>query len=67
MSLQTPPSVRRLQRALYAKAKQEPAYRFSLRRRQKVPTRGTRRFSDEQVFGPLGVYRMRPLPVRAVS
>ena len=34
-----------------------------LRRRHKVPTRGTRRFSAEQVFGPLGVYRMRPLPV----
>ncbi len=30
MSLQTPPRVRRLQRALYAKAKQEPAYRFYL-------------------------------------
>ena len=34
-----------------------------LRRRHKVPTRGTRRFSAEQVFGPLGVSRMRPLPV----
>jgi RNA-directed DNA polymerase len=34
-----------------------------LRRRHKVPTRGTRRFSAEQVFGPLGVVRMRPLPV----
>ena len=34
-----------------------------LRRRHKVPTRGTRRFSAEQVFGPLGVYRMHPLPV----
>ena len=30
MSLQTPARVRRLQRALYAKAKQEPAYRFYL-------------------------------------
>ena len=28
MSLLTPPSVRKLQRALYAKAKAEPAYRF---------------------------------------
>jgi RNA-directed DNA polymerase len=36
--------------------------RHFLRRRHKVPTRGTRRFSAEQVFGPLGVYRMRPLP-----
>ena len=26
-------------------------------------TRPARRFSAEQVFGPLGVYRMRPLPV----
>jgi RNA-directed DNA polymerase len=34
-----------------------------LRRRHKVSTRGTRRFSAEQVFGPLGVVRMRPLPV----
>jgi RNA-directed DNA polymerase len=34
-----------------------------LRRRHNVPTRGTRRFSAEQVFGPLGVFRMRPLPV----
>jgi RNA-directed DNA polymerase len=34
-----------------------------LRRRHNVPTRGTRRFSAEQVFGPLGVLRMRPLPV----
>ncbi len=30
MSLQTPPRLRRLQEALYAKAKQEPAYRFYL-------------------------------------
>ncbi len=30
MSLQTPVRVRRLQRALYVKAKQEPAYRFYL-------------------------------------
>ena len=30
MSLQTPDSVRRLQRALYVKAKKEPAYRFYL-------------------------------------
>ncbi len=37
--------------------------RHFLRRRCNVPTRGTRRFSAEQVFGPLGVVRMRPLPV----
>ncbi len=37
--------------------------RHFLRRRHHVPTRGTRRFSAEQVFGPLGVIRMRPLPV----
>jgi len=37
--------------------------RHFLRRRHKVPTRGTRRFSAEQVFGPLGVVRMRPLSV----
>jgi RNA-directed DNA polymerase len=30
-----------------------------LRRRHKVPTRGTRRFSDEMVFGELGVLRLR--------
>jgi RNA-directed DNA polymerase len=29
--------------------------RHFLRRRHKVPTRGTRRFPAEQVFGPLGV------------
>ena len=37
--------------------------RHFLRRRHNVPTRGTRRFSAEQVFGPLGVVRMRPRPV----
>ena len=30
-----------------------------LRRRHKVPSRGTRRFSDEVVFGELGVLRLR--------
>lgn len=35
--------------------------RHFLRRRCNVPTRGTRRFSAEQVFGSLGVIRMRPL------
>jgi hypothetical protein len=37
--------------------------RHFLRRRHKVPTRGTRRFPAEQVFGPLGVVRLRPLHV----
>jgi hypothetical protein len=37
--------------------------RHYLRRRHKVPTRGTRRFPAEQVFGPLGVVRLRPLHV----
>ncbi len=32
-----------------------------LRQRHKVPTRGTRRFSVEQVFGELGVLRLRRL------
>lgn len=37
--------------------------RHFLRRRCNVPTRGTRRFSPEQVYGRLGVIRLRPLPV----
>jgi len=32
-----------------------------LRRRHKVPTRGTRRFPGETVFGELGVLRLRPV------
>src|SRR5438309_1441577 len=41
--------------------------RHFLRRRCKVPGRGTRSFADQQVFGPLGVLRLRrvhlgPLP-----
>lgn len=35
--------------------------RHFLSRRHKVPTRGTRRFSSEQVWGPLGVYRLQAL------
>jgi len=35
--------------------------RHFLRRRHKVPTRGTRRFSADQVFGELGVLRLRRL------
>ena len=41
--------------------------RHFLCRRHHVPTRGTRRFSAEQVFGPLGVVRMRPLPAGTQS
>jgi len=42
-----------------------------LRRRHKLPSRGTRRFSDEVVFGQLGVLRLRrvqlgPLPATAM-
>ena len=54
MSLTTPENIRRLQRKLYLKAKAD-----FLRRRHKVPTRGTRRFSDATVFGELGVLRLR--------
>lgn len=35
------------------------AVRGFLRRRHKVPTRGTARFPSDYVFGPLGVFRMR--------
>jgi RNA-directed DNA polymerase len=37
--------------------------RHFLRRRHKVSSRGTRRFSDRVVFGPLGVQRLRTLHV----
>jgi RNA-directed DNA polymerase len=33
--------------------------RHCLRRRHQVPSRGTRRFPAEQVFGELGVFRLR--------
>lgn len=36
-----------------------------LRRRHKVPTRGTRRFARDEVFGPLGVVRLRTLQLGA--
>lgn len=39
------------------------AMRHFLRRRHKVPTRGTRRFPAEAVFGEIGVLRLRPLHV----
>lgn len=32
-----------------------------LQRRHKVPTRGTRRFSDQHIYGPLGVLSLRAL------
>jgi RNA-directed DNA polymerase len=35
--------------------------RHFLRRRHKVPTRGTRQFSGEQIFGKLGVVRLRDI------
>ena len=35
--------------------------RHFLRRRHKVPTRGTRRFSGEKIFGKLGVVRLRDI------
>lgn len=40
--------------------------RHFLRRRHKVQSRGTRRFSDQTVFGELGVQRLRPLHVGAL-
>lgn len=36
-----------------------------LQRRHKVPSRGTRKFSDEKIFGELGVQRLRPLHIGA--
>jgi len=50
MSLATPDSIRDLQIKLYRKAKNE--------RRHKVSSQGTRQFSREQVYGPLGVLRL---------
>jgi len=35
--------------------------RHFLRRRHKVPSRGTRRFPREQIFGELGVVQLRRL------
>ena len=51
MSLTTPEKIRNLQKKLYLKAKQE--------RRRKVSSRGTRQFSDQVVYGKLGVVRLR--------
>jgi hypothetical protein len=53
MSLQTPIKIRIFQRKLYCKAKAD--------RRHKVQTRGSRRFPPAEVFGPLGVVRLRDL------
>src|SRR5438132_1688228 len=39
--------------------------RHFLRRRQKVPTRGTRLLTDQVLCGPLGVLRLRPAPAAA--
>jgi RNA-directed DNA polymerase len=41
--------------------------RHFLRRRHKVPTRGTRRFPAEAVFGEMGVLRLRTLHIGAPS
>ena len=41
------------------------AVRGFLTRRHKVPSRGTRQFSDHQVFGELGVLRLRRLHIGA--
>ena len=43
------------------------AVRGFLARRHKVPTRGTRRFSDPLVFGKLGVLRLRRMHIGASS
>jgi RNA-directed DNA polymerase len=40
--------------------------RHFLRRRHKVPTRGTRRFDDQTIFGTLGVVRLRGVLVAAL-
>jgi RNA-directed DNA polymerase len=37
----------------------ETRVRHFLRRRHQVPTRGTRRFSSERIFGEMGVYHLR--------
>jgi hypothetical protein len=50
MSLETPERIRSLQKKLYLKAKAE---------RHRVPSRGTRRFSREIVFGELGILSLR--------
>lgn len=36
-----------------------------LQRRHKVPSRGTRKFSGQRIFGELGVQRLRPLHIGA--
>jgi RNA-directed DNA polymerase len=39
--------------------------RHWLRRRHKVPTRGTRRFSAEVIFGEMGVFHLRRFHLRS--
>ena len=39
--------------------------RHFLRQRHHVPTRGTRILADETIFGPLGVFRLRPVQLAA--
>ena len=58
MSLQTPELIRTLQRKLYLTAKAV--------RRHTVPSRGTRRFGSEAVFGKLGVLQLVGVPGRGV-
>jgi RNA-directed DNA polymerase len=41
------------------------AVRGFLKRRHKVPSRGTRRYSDQIVFGELGVLRLRRMHIGA--
>ena len=41
------------------------AVRGFLTRRHKVPTRGTRQYSDAVVFGKLGVLRLRRMHIGA--
>ena len=38
-----------------------------LQRRHKVPSRGTRRFKADKIFGELGVQRLRPLHVNPIG
>ncbi|HYK91295.1 MAG TPA: hypothetical protein VE398_21165 [Acidobacteriota bacterium] len=54
MSLQTPSKIRTLQRKLYCKAKDDH-----------VRTRGTRVLANEEIFGRLGVLRLRSVHLSA--
>ena len=59
MSLVTPEKIRKLQRALYVKAKQEPTRR--------VAGPGYRQFPIQAVFGTLGVLSRESCPRLARS